>query len=100
MRRLADGDVSPSAMRERTRFVIEAVAGTLGKLGVSWQDTTQLALFHVHEIPDLWGAHLLGAFGDALRRGVLTYRARPPIAGLEVELEARAVRQELIVPTR
>jgi hypothetical protein len=45
------------------------------------------------------GAQLLGSLGEALRRDVLVYRARPPIACLEVELEARAVRQELVVAT-
>lgn len=70
------------------------------KMGYSWSDTTQLALFHVHDIPDLWGDHLLGRFGAALRRSVLVYRVRPPIAGLEAELDARAVRQEFAVATR
>lgn len=96
---IADGDVGPAAMAARARFVIDTVATTLTRLGASWQETTQVALFHVHDIPDLWGPGLLGSFGDALRRGVLTYRARPPIAGMEVELEARAVRQELVIET-
>jgi hypothetical protein len=96
---IAEGDTSPAAMRKRARFTIDTVGATLAKLGASWQDTTQIALFHAHDIPDLWGAELLGSLGDALQRGVLVYRARPPIAGLEVELEARAVRMELIVAT-
>ena len=61
--------------------------------------TTQIALFHVADIPNLWGPTLLGTFGEAVRRGVLVYHARPPLVGAEVELEARAVRQELIVAT-
>jgi len=96
---IAEGDTSPGAMHSRARYTIDTVASTLAKLGVSWQDTTQVALFHVHDIPDLWGAQLLGSLGEALRRGILVYRARPPIAGLEVEVEARAVRQELVVGT-
>ncbi len=94
---IAEGDTGPAAMTQRARYTFDAVGATLAKLGVSWQDTTHIALFHVHEIPDLWGAELLGSLGEARRRGVQLYRARPPIAGLEVELEARAVRQELIV---
>jgi len=96
---IAGDDIGPAAMRKRARYVIDTVGTTLAKLGVSWQETTQIALFHVHDIPGLWDSQLLGSVGDALRRGVLVYRARPPIAGLEVELEARAVRQELIVAT-
>ena len=86
-------------MQMRARFTIETVGVTLGKLNVSWDDTTQVALFHVAEIPNLWGSTLLGTLGEAVRRGVLVYHARPPLVGAEVELEARAVRQELIVAT-
>ena len=94
---IAEGNTDSGGMQERTRFVIETVGQTLEALHLNWQDTTRIALFHAHEIPDLWGPHLLGRIGEPVRRGVLIYRARPPIAGGEVELEARAVRQDLVV---
>lgn len=96
---IAAGDISPAAMFQRTRYTIDVIGSSLAKLGLSWQDTTQIAIFHVHDIPDLWGPSLLGVVGEAVRRGVLVHRARPPIAGGEVELEARGVRQELVVST-
>ena len=96
---IAEGDTTAAAMQKRARFTIDTVGATLGKLNVSWEDTTQIALFHVADIPNLWGPTLLGTFGEAVRRGVLVYHARPPLVGAEVELEARAVRQELIVAT-
>ncbi len=97
---IAEGDTSPAAMQKRARFTIDTVGATLQKLGATWNDTTRIALFHVHDIPDLWGSALLGAVGESIRRGVLTYRARPPIAGGEVELEARAIRQEIVLATK
>ena len=96
---IAEGDTGAEAMQKRARFTIDTVGATLRKLGASWEDTTQIALFHVADIPNLWGATLLGSLGDAVRRGVLVYHARPPLVGAEVELEARAVRQELVVAT-
>ena len=96
---IAEGDTGAAAMQKRARFTIDTVGATLAKLGASWDDTTQIALFHVHDIPTLWGSSLLGTFGEAVRRGVLTYHARPPLTGAEVELEARAIRQELVVST-
>lgn len=96
---IAASDTGGAAMQERARFTIDTVGATLGKLGVGWDDTTQIALFHVADIPNLWGPSLLGTFGEAVRRGVLVYHARPPLVGAEVELEARAVRQELVVAT-
>jgi hypothetical protein len=35
----------------------------------------RVAIFHVHDIPDLWGPALLGSVGEQLRHGVLVYRA-------------------------
>ena len=96
---VAEGDTGAAAMQKRARFTIDTVGATLERLEVSWEDTTQIALFHVSDIPNLWGPTLLGMVGDAVRRGVLVYHARPPLVGAEVELEARAVRQELIVTT-
>lgn len=96
---IADGDTGASAMQARARFTMDTVGATLGKLGVGWGDTTQIALFHVADIPNLWGPTLLGTLGEAVRSGVLVYHARPPLVGAEVELEARAVRQELVVAT-
>ena len=97
---IAEGDTSTAAMLKRARFTIETLGATLQKLGATWNDTTRIALFHVHDIPDLWSATLLGALGEPIRRGVLTYRARPPIVGGEVELEARAIRQEIVLATK
>lgn len=94
---IAEGDTGRAAMQKRARFTLDEVAATLKELHAGWADTTQVALFHAIEIPDLWGPTLLGSLGEAARRGVLVYHARPPLAGAEVELEARAVRQELTV---
>ncbi|WP_442783371.1 hypothetical protein [Collimonas fungivorans] len=93
---IAEGEIGSQAMQQRARFTIDTVAETLKKLGFSWEDTTRVALFHAHDIPELWGPALLGTIGEPIRRGVLVYRARPPIAGGEVELEARAIRRDLV----
>lgn len=93
---IAEGEIGSQAMQQRARFTIDTVAETLKKLGFSWEDTTRVALFHAHDIPELWGPALLGTIGEPIRRGALVYRARPPIAGGEVELEARAIRRDLV----
>ena len=94
---VAPGDVSGDAMRKRARFTIDVIGESLDKLGRSWADAQQLAIFHVENIPDLWDASLFGGLGETLRDGVIVYRARPPIAGGEVELEARGARRDIVV---
>jgi hypothetical protein len=97
---IADGDTRPAAMHERARYTIDVIGTSLAQLGLAWRDAKQVAIFHVHDIPELWGLALLGSVGDPLRNVVLVYRARPPIAGGEVELEARGARENIIVATR
>ena len=96
---IAEGEVCPEAMDKRTRFTIDTIAETLQKLGFAWEDTTRVALFRAHDTPNLRGPALLGKVGEPIRPGVLTYRGRPPIAGGEVELQARAIPQELVAAT-
>ena len=91
------GDTSPAGMHQRARYTLDVIGDSLAKLGLSWKDANQIAIFHVAEIPGLWGPTLLGSLGESLRQGVVVYRARPPIAGGEVELEARGARRYLIV---
>ena len=92
---IAEHDTSPVAMKKRTQHTIAVIGSSLSKLGLSWKDAHQLALFHVGEIPDLWEASVLGEAGEAVRQGVIVYRGRPPIVGGEVELEARGDRRGL-----
>ncbi len=92
---IAEHDIRPAAMRKRTQHTIAVIGSSLSKLGLSWKDAHQLALFHVCEIPDLWEASVLGEAGEAVRQGVIVYRGRPPIVGGEVELEARGNRRGL-----
>ncbi len=92
---IAEHDTRPAAMKKRVRHTLSVMGSSLSKLGLSWRDTHQLALFHVCEIPDLWEASVLGEVGEAVRQGVIMYRARPPIVGGEVELEARGHRRGL-----
>lgn len=92
---IAEHDTRPAAMKKRTQHTIAVIGSSLGKLGLSWKDAQQLALFHVCEIPDLWAASVLGEVGEAVRQGVIVYRGRPPIVGGEVELEARGNRRGL-----
>lgn len=96
---IAEGDTGPEAMRERARYTIDVISGSLAALGLSWTAVNQVALFHVADIPDLWGPALLGGLGATLRQGVVVYRARPPIVGGEVELEARGAQRDQIVDT-
>ena len=37
-------------MQQRARYTIDVIGSSLAQLGLSWQDTSQIAIFHVHDI--------------------------------------------------
>ena len=96
---VAAGDVSPSGLKEKVTFVVDALDRKLRDLGTSWDMATQIGVYCVHPIGDLIPQVILPAAGSGGRNGVTWYFTKPPIVGLEVEIDVRAVLQELIVPS-
>lgn len=93
---VAMGDDSPEGMRDKLGYVIGSVGDRLAELGFGWGDATHVELYSGVEIPGALGTLAARAAGS-LPRGVRWYHGRPPVTGLEVELEARAVLREEIV---
>jgi hypothetical protein len=96
---VAAGDVSLSGMRDKMKYVIDVIATRLAELELEWSDVTQVDLYAAADISAVWGSTILPALGNAALSGVRLHHARPPIVGSEVELEARAVAQELTLRT-
>lgn len=93
---VAQGDDSPDAMRNKLAYVISSVGDRLAELGFGWGDATHVELYSGTEIPGALGALAARASGT-LPRGVRWHYGRPPVTGLEVELEARSVLREEVV---
>ncbi|HEX7810631.1 MAG TPA: hypothetical protein VF460_01880 [Burkholderiales bacterium] len=93
---VAQGDASPEGMRSKLAYVLGAVSDRLAELGFGWRDATHVDLYSGVEVPGALGALAARASG-ALPRGVRWYYGRPPVTGLEIELEARAVLREEVV---
>lgn len=93
---VAQGDDSPEGMREKFAYVLGSVGDRLAELGFGWGDATHIELYSGVEIPGAL-ATLAARAPGALPRGVRWYYGRPPVTGLEVELEARSVLHEEVV---
>jgi hypothetical protein len=94
---VAAGDVSHEGMRRKLVQVVDAVSRRLEELGMGWADATHIDLYAASEFGVPLPRLLEPALGLALRRGVRTHFGRPPIIGLELELEARALAREIVV---
>jgi len=90
---VAEGDDSPAGMQRKLGFVVGAVTERIAELGFQWNDATHVELYTAAEIAGAFDAMAVQASG-ALPRGIRWHRGRPPVVGLELELEARAVLRE------
>lgn len=96
---IAAGDASPEGLREKVRFVIEAVSRRLAGLGRSYAEASHVEFYTARSAETLVTELLIPAIDAAGRRGLRWHLGRPPVIGLEVELEVRRVARELILPT-
>jgi hypothetical protein len=83
------GETSPDAMRDKAVFVLGRMEERMAALGKSWADTTALQVYTVHDL----NAHMESEIvrRGAARRGLTWHFARPPVEGLEYELDCRSV---------
>jgi hypothetical protein len=91
------GDTSPDAMREKAAFVMSVMQARLTALGADWGDVTMIDLYTAHPIEGFVLDTVLRPAGLAAIHGVRWFPSRPPITGLEYEMDVRGVRREIVV---
>jgi hypothetical protein len=89
------GDISPEAMREKARYVLGAMEGRMAALGVSWSDATTTQAYTVHDLHPFLASEIVSR--GAAPGGLTWYYARPPVVGLEYEMDVRAVPVERVI---
>jgi hypothetical protein len=94
---VAAGDVSPEGLRRKTACIMGALGGLLGEMKLGWSEASAVNLYTVHDVHPLFETDLLPALGAAAYRGVRWHYARPPVIGLELEIDGYAARQELVL---
>ncbi|MDB5927802.1 MAG: hypothetical protein JWN13_6738 [Betaproteobacteria bacterium] len=86
-------DTSPEALREKVRFVVAEMEQRLALLGFSWKDAVAVQAYTVQNI-----GHLVGEELAARGAGALTWHyARPPVIGLEYEMDVHAPARVLLI---
>jgi hypothetical protein len=91
------GDTSPDGMREKTRFVLHTMQERLHALGADWPRVTAIDVYTAQPIHGLVLEEILHAAGPAAIHGVRWFPSRPPIQGLEFEMDLRGVARELVL---
>jgi len=89
------GDQSPEAMHETACFVLHAMEQRMAALGFAWTDVTATQTYTVFDIYPL----LVNEFihRGAISGGLTWHFARPPVQGLDFEMDVRGITHELVI---
>jgi hypothetical protein len=86
------GETGADALREKALFVLGEMERRLKLLGVGWKDTTATQVYTVHDIHPFLGGEIVRR--GAARAGLTWHYCRPPVQGLDYEMDCRGVAAE------
>lgn len=89
------GDHSAAGMQEKARWVLGEMERRMGALGFGWPDATATQLYTVYDIHPFLGDELVRR--GATPGGLTWWFARPPVAGLDYEMDVRGLPRELVL---
>ena len=92
---IAYGDTSNSGLRLKMEFVINEMTKRLKSLGFNWGDVTSAQAYSVHNIGGL--VEEVFAKKGYLHSGVNWHFARPPVAGLDFEMDLRGLVNQIFI---
>jgi len=93
---VAYGDTSPDGMLAKGRYVLGEMERRMGLLGFGWADTTGVQAYTVHPFPPPLSEEIVTR--GAARHGLTWQDCRPPVEGLEYEMDCRGVAFERVLP--
>jgi hypothetical protein len=94
-RTVRHGETTPEAMREKARYVLGELERRLAAFGVGWADATATQVYTVHDLHGFLADGIVRR--GAARAGLTWHYARPPVQGLEYEMDCRSVGRESVV---
>jgi hypothetical protein len=86
------GETSPEALREKAIFVLGEMERRLGLLDQSWSTTTATQVYTVYDLFPFFADEIVRR--GAARAGLTWHLCRPPVRGLEYEMDCRGVAAE------
>ncbi len=89
------GDTSPEAMREKARYVLDTMEARMTALGVGWAQASTTQAYSVHDIHAVMAEEIVTR--GAAPGGLTWYYARPPVEGLDYEMDVRGVAVERVL---
>ena len=82
-------------MREKACFVPEAIEQRMAAIWFGWADATATQAYTVFEIDPLMADEFVRR--GAISEGLTWHFARPPVQGLDFEVDVRGVAHEFVI---
>jgi hypothetical protein len=93
-------ETTPDAMACKAEFVLGLMDDRLRGLGASWGQVTHTNVYTVHDVNALLANVVLPRISSAANHGVTWHYTRPPIVGLEYEMDVRGGTRESLIDAR
>jgi hypothetical protein len=88
------GDTSPGAILEKARHVLTTMETRMAALGATWRDSTATHAYTVYDLHPFLADEIVAR--GAATSGLTWVYARPPVVGLDYEMDVRGVPAEYI----
>jgi hypothetical protein len=89
------GDQSPAGMRDKARCVLEVMEQRMAALGRGWSDVTATQVYTVFDVHSYLADEFVRR--GAMAGGLTWHFTRPPVQGLDFEVDVRGVTRELVI---
>jgi hypothetical protein len=91
---VSPGDLSPAGMRAKVRFVREEMERRLAGFAMGWRDVTAAQAYSIRDFHDCLADELIAE--GAADHGLIWHYCRPPIVGLDFEMDCRGISREFV----
>jgi hypothetical protein len=86
------GETDDAAIKEKALYVLGEMERRLERLGQSWATTTATQVYTVHNLYPFFGQEIVQR--GAAHAGLTWHLCRPPVQGLEYEMDCRGISVE------
>ena len=89
------GDQSPAGMRDKAHLVLDIMEERMRPLGFGWAEVTGTQVYTVFDVHSYIGDEFVRR--GAMAAGLTWHFARPPVEGLDFEVDVRGVATEIVI---
>ena len=88
------GDTSAAGLRAKADYVLAEMERRMAALGFGWRDTTATQVYTVHDLHPFLADRIVAR--GAAAHGPRWHWCRPPVAGLDYEMDCRGIAYERV----